>query len=378
MKLKGDIIIWICVFALCIISLMAVYSSTKTLSYAAHNASSISYMAKHFFTLIIGLAFVYICHKLPFYIYAKLKWIAFGLSIVFLIWALLFGNTINDASRWIELPFIGLTFQASDFAKLAMVLFVASSLASNQKYITNFKEAFLPIFIPLVIVCALIIPADLSTAALLFTTCLILMFIGRIRLMHITFALFASVLLISLFISLASLTGYSGRYETWKNRIIHYMDDNKESWQTEQAKIAIASGGILTGKGPGNSDQSNFLPNPYSDYIYVIIIEEYGLLGGLFIIAIYLILLTRSIQIFVKIPRAFGALLAVGLSLMIVLQAFINMAVNVQLLPVTGLVLPLISKGGTSLVFTGIAIGIILSVSRYVEEEELKLKLQAH
>ncbi|MBI3234624.1 MAG: FtsW/RodA/SpoVE family cell cycle protein, partial [Bacteroidetes bacterium] len=261
-------------------------------------------------------------------------------------------------------------------AKMALIMFVARQLSKSQEDIKDFKKAFIPILVWVVLICSLIAPANLSTAAVLFATSLLLMYIGRISLKYIFLLIGAGALALSILIMIAMYTPTKGRLETWKNRIETFMDKSDEggSYQNQQAKIAIATGGLI-GKGPGNSTQRNFLPHPYSDFIYAIIIEEYGLIiGGFGIIMLYLIFLFRCIRIVIKSPRAFGALLAVGLAFSLVIQAFINMGVAVNVFPVTGLPLPLVSMGGTSILFNSIAFGIILSVSRSAEEHNEKEK----
>ncbi|MFK7903576.1 MAG: FtsW/RodA/SpoVE family cell cycle protein, partial [Chitinophagales bacterium] len=244
-------------------------------------------------------------------------------------------------------------------------------LSRKQHIIEDFDQGFLPVILPVLLICVLIMPADLSSALLLFFTCMIVMFIGRVQLKHMGLAVWMGITVFLLVIFISSLTSYEGRLGTWKNRIANFMDDEKgDSYQMVQSKIAIANGGLLR-LAPGKSVQRNFLPHPYSDFIYAIIIEEYGLLGGLMVMILYLWLLQRAIRIFVKSPGAFGALLAVGLAISLVIQALMNMAVTVNLLPVTGLTLPLVSMGGTSLLFTSVSIGIILSVSRYIEQQEI-------
>lgn len=367
--LQGDKIIWIVILLLSIISVLVVYSSTETLAYKYRDGNTEYYIIKHFLIILSGLGLMWLCHKVNYGKYAKIAEILLLVSGILLLVTLFFGSELNSAKRWIEIPILRLSFQPSDLAKLAMIMYTARILAVYQNSIKESNKAFLKIIIPLFIICALIAPADLSSATLLFCTCFLLMFIGRIRIKHL-FAGGASAVIFALVLyACASLAGLEGRTETWKARAQSFFQDEGDSWQSVQSKIAIANGGLV-GNGPGNSEQSNYLPHPYSDFIYAIIIEEYGLLGGLIVALLYLVLLFRSVRIFIKSPKAFGAMLAVGLSISLVVQALMNMAVAVELLPVTGLVLPMISMGGTSLIFTSISIGIILSVSRYIEEIE--------
>jgi len=366
-KLKGDQVIWLIVLGLSVFSLLAVYSSTESLAFKEHNDSLFYYLAKHLFVMCLGLAIMYISHLVNYKYYSRVAQIFLWLSIPLLLYTLVFGTDLNDARRWITLPIINLTFQTSDFAKLALIMYTARILARKQGDIKNFKEAYLPTIIPVVIVCLLIAPADLSSAAVLFATCTLIMFIGRVSISHLLLTFGAGMAALLLLVGVLSLSSDSGRLQTWKNRIEDFKTNKDGPYQVQHAKIAIAKGGIVR-LAPGLSTQRNYLPHPYSDFIYAIIIEEYGLVGGLLILLLYLALLYRCVLIVLSAPRAFGAFLAVGLAFSLVIQAFINMAVNVHLLPVTGLTLPMVSMGGTSLWFTGLSIGIILSVSKNAEE----------
>jgi cell division protein FtsW len=295
----------------------------------------------------------------------------FALSIPLLLYTLFFGTSLNEGSRWITLPGVGITFQTSDLAKLALFMFLARQLSRMQNDLDNLKRVALNIFLPVIVICGLIAMANLSTALMIAMSCGVLFFIGRIRTKHLFLLGATAILLFGILFTVSKVTGF-GRAGTWEKRIENFSSDDKDDvpYQVLQAKIAIANGGV-SGKGPGNSSQRNFLPHPYSDFIYSIIIEEYGLLfGGFGLIFLYLLFLWRSIILFRKCPFAFGAFLAVGLSFTLVFQAFLNMAVNVNLVPVTGLTLPLVSMGGSSIWFTCLAIGIILSVSRFVEDAE--------
>ena len=361
--LKGDRQIWIIVGILSLFSVMAVYSSTGALAMRHQAGDTEHYLIKHAGILLFGLGLMFIAHRVPQKYYSRISQVAIWLSIPVLFYTLFFGNDIHDARRWITIPFLGLSFQTSDLAKFALIMYTARLLSKKQHIIHDFDRAFRPIILPVIIVCALIVPADLSTAVLLFATCLLLMFIGRVRVKHLVLAIAGGVAALLIVVALQTLSGDAGRSDTWKQRISNYWDGSYENdYQVVQANIAIADGG-LTGVGPGKSRQRNFLPQSYSDYIYAIIIEEYGLLGGGLVMALYLWFLHRCILIFRRTPHAFGALLAVGLGFSLVIQALMNMTVTVGLIPVTGLTLPLISMGGTSLLFTAAAIGIILSVS---------------
>lgn len=365
---KGDKVIWMVVAVLSIVSIIAVYSSTGTLAYRYRAGHVEYYLFKHFGILVLALGLMYLAHKVKYTYYSRISQIALYISIPLLTYTLFFGTRIHQAARWYTLPVINISFQPSDFAKLALIIFIARLLTKKQDEIKSFKSAFIPILLPIIIVCGLILPADFSTSVILMTTAVVLMFAGRIRLKYIFGLLATGIVMSMIFIMIINKYPDVGRLGTWKNRIEQFKDKGREdNYQVEQAKIAVASGGVL-GKMPGNGSQKNFLPHPYSDFIYAIIIEEFGLLGGVIILLMYLILLHRSIRIVMRCPRHFGALVTIGLSFSLVFQAFIHMAVTVNLLPVTGQTLPLVSMGGTSMWFTSIAIGIILSVSREIEE----------
>lgn len=387
-KTKGDKVIWATVILLALVSMLVVYSSTGLLAYRYNKGNTEIYLFKQIVFITLGIMIIYFAHRVNYTLYSRVAKILFLISIPLLIYTLFFGVKLNEGSRWIRLPIINLTFQTSDLAKLALFMYLGRLLSRKQHVIKDFKKGFLPIIIPVGIICLLIAPANLSTALLIGATSLLLMFIGRVSLRHIgaTLGIAAIPIIFLIGISVAYYDKEegktkdlpaifeTGRVATWINRVQNFVYDSKEgdkeeNYQINQSKIAIAKGGLL-GMGPGNSTQRNFLPHPYSDFIFAIIIEEYGLTGGAIIIFIYLLFLFRSIQLFRKCPYAFGAFLALGLSFTLVIQALINMAVNVNLFPVTGVTLPLISMGGSSFLFTCLAIGIILSVARNVEQLE--------
>jgi cell division protein FtsW len=367
---RGDRHIWWIVFALSLISLLAVYSSTGTLAYKYQEGNTEYYLMKHGAILILGVILMIFAHMLNYTVYSRISKIAIIVAIPLLLFTLVSGTNLNEASRWLTLPIVNLSFQTSDLAKLALIMFVARALSRNQEHIRDFKTGFVPVLIPVVFTCALILPANFSTAAVLFATCITLMIIGRVKFRFIAVLVLVGVLGLGMFIGTAKLLGYDGRISTWEKRLETFINDDADgSYQSQQAKIAIATGEFV-GKGPGNSSQRNFLPHPYSDFIYAIIIEEYGLLGGAFVVLLYLALFYRAIRIAHKTPRAFANFLAIGCAFSLCFQAMINMAVAVNLFPVTGQPLPMLSMGGTSIWFTSIAIGIILSVSRDLEKEE--------
>ncbi|MBK5286370.1 MAG: FtsW/RodA/SpoVE family cell cycle protein, partial [Bacteroidia bacterium] len=367
---KGDRYIWLIVFFMSLVSVLAVYSSIGTLAYKYQSGNTEYYLFKHLIILIFGIGLMYAAHLVRYTHYTSIAQIGILVAIPLLIFTLLSGTNLNEASRWLTLPIINLTFQTSDLAKLVLIMYVARMLSKKQENIKDFKTAFLPIMIPVIIICGLILPANFSTAAVLFVTCLFLMYIGRINLKYIMMMIGIGALCLTIFISIALMSKNQGRVATWKARVENFMNkgDSDGTYQTQQAKIAIATGGLL-GKGPGNSTQRNFLPHPYSDFIYAIIIEEYGLVGGITMVMIYLILFFRVIRFVRMSPRGFATLLAIGCSFSLVFQAMINMAVAVNLFPVTGQPLPMLSMGGTSIWFTSIAIGIILSISKEVIKE---------
>ena len=316
---------------------------------------------------------MYLASKLKYTYFSRIFQIALYVAIPLLFITLFFGENINQATRVLKIPLIGLTFQTSDLAKLTLIVFLARQLSIKQDVIKDFKAGFLPLLVPIVFVVFPIMPANFSTAALVAVISLVLLFVGRVRVLHILGFISVLVVVFALIMFVLSLMpeGHQWRYPTWKKRIETFFDKDKKEvpYQVEQAKIAIASGG-LWGKGPGNSTQKHFLPHPYSDFIYAIIIEEYGLIGGAFIVFLYLVFFFRAIRIALKSPTLFGKFMVIGMAFSLVLQAMINMGVAVGLLPVTGQPLPLVSMGGTSLWFSSLAIGIILSVSREIEEME--------
>jgi len=365
---KGDRVIWGVIFALSMFSLLAVYSSTGTLAYKYQGGNTAYYIIKHFVLLMVGLGIIYITHLIPYKFYSRLSQLFLYLAIFLLAITLIMGTSLNQATRWLTLPGLGLTIQTSDFAKLALIMYIARILSLRQHKIDDINGIVVSLIIPVVAVCGLIMPANLSTAVILFVTSFILMFIGRVKMRYLMLVAGIGVFIITLLIASIVFTGSQGRIGTWQNRIESFVSgDSEDNYQVEQSKIAIATGGFF-GKGPGNSTQRNFLPHPYSDFIYAIIIEEYGFLGGVIILILYLFLLYRAGVIVRKSNRTFAAFLAIGLTISLTFQAIINMGVAVHLFPVTGQTLPLVSMGGSSILFTGVAFGIILSVSRGVEK----------
>lgn len=371
--IQGDKAIWTIIMFLSIISLLVVYSSTRTLAYKEFGGNTEYFLFKHLFILGLGVTITYFAHRVDYRYYSQIAKIMMVLSVPLLLYTMFFGMEINDAKRWVTLPVVNLSFQSSDLAKLALIMYTSRTLSRKQGVVDSFKDAFIPVILPILLICGLIAPENLSTAVILFSTCLVIMFIGRVKFKFISLTILGGVFVISAIVAIGLLTD-GGRVNTWKNRIADFTDKSEVSYQTQHAYIAIAKGGFVR-LAPGKSTQCNFLPNSFSDYIYATIIEEYGLLGGAFIVFLYLWLLFRVIRIVIKSPRAFGALLSVGLGISLVIQAMINMGVTVNILPVTGLTLPFVSMGGTSIWFNGLALGIILSVSRDIEKNEKSKKL---
>ena len=389
---KGDKVIWALVVLLALISMLVVYSATGSLAYKNYKGNTEIYLFKQVAFIILGIGIIYFAHRVNYIIYSKIAQVLFLLSIPLLIYTLFFGLSMNEGSRWIRLPIIGMNLQTSELAKLALFMYLARLISKKQEVIKDFRKGYLPLIIPVGIICILIAPANLSTALLLGASCMLLLFIGRARTKHLLLTI-GVILVPVLFLIIAAVISHrsndetaevkkeagsklTARVDTWISRVEHFIyggksADDDNAYQVNQAKIAIAKGGFL-GVGPGNSTQRNFLPQAYNDFIYPIIIEEYGLVGGAFIVFIYLVFLFRSIKIFRRCPFAFGAFLALGLSFTLAIQAIANMAVSVNLFPVTGVTLPLVSMGGSSFLFTCLAIGIILSVARNVEQLEGK------
>lgn len=370
---KGDRVIWGVIFTLSVFSLLAVYSSTGTLAYKYQEGNTAYYIIKHFVLLMVGLSIIFVTHLIPYKFYSRLSQLFLYISIFLLAITLVMGTSLNQATRWLTLPGLGFTIQTSDFAKLALIMYVARVLSMRQddKKQNDFNGVFVSLILPVVIVCGLIMPANLSTALILFATSFLLMFIGRVKIKYLLGISGVGVLIVALIIAGVIISGSNkGRIGTWQNRIESFASgESEDNYQVEQSKIAIATGGIF-GKGPGNSTQRNFLPHPYSDFIYAIIIEEYGFFGGVFVLFLYMFLLYRAGVIVRKSTRTFAAFLAIGLSISLVFQAMINMGVAVHLFPVTGQTLPLVSMGGSSILFTGVAFGVILSVSRSIEKND--------
>jgi cell division protein FtsW len=379
-NLKGDKVIWSFVALLALLSFMPVFSASSNLAYLGHGTgNTLGYLMKHLGHIACGFAIIYFVHKIPYQYFRSIsKWL---LPVVWIVLAITMikGTVIGgaNASRWLQIPFIGISFQPSAFAALVLFVFVARYLSKTRvkkiDFVESLKELWLPVFVTLFF----ILPSNFSTTALIFSMILMLVFIGNYPIKYISIIIGTGLLMLSFYILVAKAfpDAFKNRVDTWESRIESYLNDkpNEDDYQIEKAKIAIASG-MVYGLGPGKSVQKNFLPQSSSDFIYAIIIEEYGLIGGLGILLLYLLLLFRFVIASHKATTVFGKLVVIGLGFPMIFQAMINMAVAVELLPVTGQTLPLISSGGTSIWMTCIALGIILSVTKKEEEIAQELK----
>ncbi|MGB4204946.1 MAG: FtsW/RodA/SpoVE family cell cycle protein [Bacteroidales bacterium] len=377
LNIGGDKAIWVVVILFSIYSVLAVYSSSSSLAYRFQQDNTEYYLLKHLGILGLGLVLMYLTHLIPFQWFGRKSHYGIALSIFLLIAVLVFGTTMFDAKRYLVVPIINLTIQPSDFAKLALLIYLAWILSKAREEINDYRYFITLLLFPTLIITGLILPSNLSTAAIVFFTSLVIMFIGKVRMKFLLITVASISVAFLIYLAIPKGSDSINRTSTWDKRIESYLGKSEEgTWQITHSKIAIAEGTKL-GKGPGNSNQKNWLPQVFSDFIYAIIIEEYGLFGGFGLILLYLILLFRGIRIATKSNNIFGTILAFGLSFSLVFQAFINMGVTVGLLPVTGQPLPLISMGGTSIWFTSIAIGIMLSISRFVEDTENNVEAYA-
>lgn len=379
-SLKGDKVIWAFVALLALFSFMPVFSASSNLAYMRHGSgNAVTYLIKHLAHIFIGFFIIYQVHKIPYHYFRGISRIALPIVWVLLIYTLVKGTVIDgaNASRWIQVPFIGISFQTSTLAAIILYIYVARYLSKKREKEPNFKESFIDLWIPVFITLMFILPANFSTAALIFAMVTMLAFIGKYPLKYIGIIIGSGVVVLTMFILVAKAfpDAFPNRVDTWMSRIDSFTSDkpNEDDYQIEKAKIAIASGGVY-GLGPGKSVQKNFLPQSSSDFIYAIIVEEYGLIGALTVLGMYLLLLFRFVVAAHKANSMFGKLVVIGLGFPIIFQALINMAVAVELLPVTGQTLPLISSGGSSVWMTCIAVGIILSVTK--KEEEIAEELQ--
>lgn len=376
---KGDSVIWILILLLAMISAIAVYSSSGTLAYRFKDGNTTYYILRHVVFLMIGFAVITGVHNINFKYFSRLSLLVLPISMVLLLLTM-FSGSVNEASRWITVPIVGLSFQPSEMAKIALIMYMARVLSIKQKEGEPTRDAFKPIMIAVGIVVALVFSEDFSTAILIAGISMAMMFIGRVPVSYLLYTMGAGAVVIALIVLLAMQfpdVPMFHRVETWISRVETFGDGEvanaDKAFQANQAKIAIATGGVF-GKGPGNSVQRDFLPHPYSDFIYAMIVEEGGIFFGLIVMLFYLILLYRAGVIVRKCRTTFPAFLVIGLMLAFTLQALAHMAVSVNLIPVTGQTLPMVSMGGTSILFTSIALGMILSVSRFatVDEDEIE------
>ena len=375
--LKGDRAIWAITAFLALFSFLPVFSASSNLAYLYGNGDTLPFLVRHFMHLVLGFAIIYGVHKVPAHYFKGLSIIGIPIVFILLLITMAQGTTIDgaNASRWIKVPFVGITFQTSTLASVVLMIYIARYLSKIKDKEITFKESILPLWVPVALILGLILPANFSTTAIIFVMVLTLVFMGGYPLKYIGIIVATGLLALTLFVLAAkAFPGvFPNRVDTWMSRIDSFADDedSEGDYQIEKAKIAIATGG-LTGLGPGKSVQKNFLPQSSSDFIYAIIVEEWGLIGGLMLLLMYLLLLFRILVVANKATTVFGKLAAIGVGLPIIFQALINMAVAVELFPVTGQTLPLVSSGGTSIWMTCLAIGIVLSVS--VKREEVKAK----
>ncbi|TXD83479.1 cell division protein FtsW [Subsaximicrobium wynnwilliamsii] len=376
-NIKGDRLIWAIAALLAIFSFLPVYSAASNLAYVGGSDNTFTFFVKHFMHLFLGFAIIYGVHKVPYRYFRGLSMIMVPIVLVLLVVTMLQGTTIDgaNASRWIQIPFVGMSFQTSTLAAVVLMVYVARYLSKIQDREVTFTETLLPLWAPVFFTLILILPANFSTTAIMFLMVMILAFIGGYPLRYLAVIIGIGILSLALFVLVAKAFpgAIDNRIDTWMSRIENFSNgvDTEADYQIEKAKIAIASGDIF-GRGPGKSQQKNFLPQSSSDFIFAIIIEEYGLVGGLILLAMYCWLLFRIVIVSQKSDTVFGKLLVLGVGLPIVFQALINMAVAVELFPVTGQTLPLISSGGTSIWMTCLAIGIVLSVSAKREADKDK------
>lgn len=373
-NLKGDKVIWAFIALLALISFMPVYSASSNLAYSANGSgNTMSFLIKHFAHVGIGFLIVYMVHKIPYHYFKAISMIALPIVGLLLLYTLLQGKTIGgaNASRWIQIPFVGISFQTSTLASMVLMIYVARYLAKKREVEDTFKKSVIELWLPVFAIIMLILPANFSTAALIFSMVVMLVFVGKYPLKYLGLVIGAGIVGLTFFVLLAKEfpDAFPNRVDTWVSRIENFTSDkpDEDNYQIEKAKIAIATGGIY-GVGPGKSIQKNFLPQSSSDFIYAIIVEENGLLGALTVMFLYIMLFIRFLIASHKANTLFGKLLVVGLGFPIVFQALINMAVAVELLPVTGQTLPLISSGGSSIWMTCVSLGIILSVTKKDEE----------
>lgn len=368
---RGDKVIWMVVAILTFMSLLTVYSASESVANRSYHGNNAFVLLRHAVMLMLGLACMFAASRLNYKRYSRLLLLLFWIAIPLLVYTLFFGQNLNHAQRVIGIA--GVTFQTSDLAKIALIGYLARVLTLRRDQLDNYKELGIRVMLPIIVIVGLIFPENFSTAAMLFATSIVMMFLSKVKMKYI-FAFIGVIVVAGGIFMLVSLAfAKDNRSVTWVNRIERFFSSSEEesddtaNFQVLQAKIAIAGGSVI-GKGPGKSTQRNVLPHPYSDFIYAMVLEEYGLVGGVFVLALYLVLLFRATRIMLRAPQSFGGLLAMGLAFSLVMQALVNMGVAVGLFPVTGQPLPFVSMGGTSLLFTGMSIGIIISVTKEIDK----------
>jgi len=371
-SLKGDHGIWLIILLLSMISLAAVYSSTSSLAFR-EGKTALFFLLKQLRFVILGLTILYLCHRIPLGWYRKLAFAGVIISIIMLIFTVFAGTTLNDGTRWLRI--LGFSFQPSEVAKIALILYIAKVI--EDRTFNTFKEFTLFLMIPVALICLLILWGSFSAGVMLGGTALIILFIAGVSAKHIFKMMGIFMAGLAVVVALAVWTPLFPRIETAMSRFTTFVGDEKgDTFQADHAKIAIASAGIV-GKGPGNSTQRHILPHPYSDFIYATIVEEYGMIGGVVVLLLFIWFFYRTYLIAKQCTRNFSSLLAIGLGVLIVFQAMLHIGVNVGLLPVTGQTLPLVSLGGTSFVVMSVAFGMILAVSRTVEKAKPTEQVEA-
>ena len=367
-NIQGDKTLWAVLILLAGFSFLPVYSAASNLAYVSGSGNTFNYLFKHFIHLSLGFTFMYLMQKIPYHYFRGISILMIPVVIVLLLYTIFqpsVTDSLTNTNRWIKIPFVGFTFQPSTLAGVILMIYVSRYLAKIKDIDVRFSQTILPLWIPTLFILLLILPANFSTTAIIFSMVILLCFVGGYPIKHLLAIVLSGILVLSIFI--LTIKAYPGifpnRVDTWKSRIENFVnkENTTENYQIEKAKIAIATGGVR-GLGPGKSVQKNFLPQSSSDFIFAIIIEEYGLIGGLFLLTVYALFLLRIIIISNKAESVFGSLLVIALGVPIVFQALVNIGVSVELFPITGQPLPLISSGGTSIWMTCIAIGIIQSV----------------
>ena len=367
-NIQGDKTLWAVLILLAGFSFLPVYSAASNLAYVSGSGNTFNYLFKHFIHLSLGFTFMYLMQKIPYHYFRGISILMIPVVIVLLLYTIFqpsVTDSLTNTNRWIKIPFVGFTFQPSTLAGVILMIYVSRYLAKIKDIDVRFSQTILPLWIPTLFILLLILPANFSTTAIIFSMVILLCFVGGYPIKHLLAIVLSGILVLSIFI--LTIKAYPeifpNRVDTWKSRIENFVnkENTTENYQIEKAKIAIATGGVR-GLGPGKSVQKNFLPQSSSDFIFAIIIEEYGLIGGLFLLTVYALFLLRIIIISNKAESVFGSLLVIALGVPIVFQALVNMGVSVELFPITGQPLPLISSGGTSIWMTCIAIGIIQSV----------------